>query len=282
MFFNRKKKIEDMSNKETEFVFIDIGLDELIEYIKGLSGVDLEQKKSVLSKRIRLFCEQKRICSFEDLLYKIKRDNEVLQQILNLITVNETYFYREFPQLTEAVSYIRGLNRSVKVLCAPCASGEEVYSLMILAQSFGLRDRNIDILGIDINSEVIHEAKKGVFSKRSLHKLDNSLINRYFKQDDKKYHIKKELFYGLEFKVVNIFDDDFLKLGKFDIIFSRNMMIYFNNEYKLKTIKRFHGLLNSGGRLYTGHADLVPQTSYFEKIIKDRLYFYEKKENFTR
>lgn len=277
MFFRRKKKIAIETNKlESKFVFLDIGLDELVDNLRSLSGVDLEQKKSVLAKRIRLLCEQELVGSFNELSNKIKYNNELLQKVMNLVTVNETYFYRELPQLQEALIQAKTLHKPIKILSAPCASGEEVYSLAILAQSLGFGDRDLTILGIDINSQVIKEAQYGVYSSRSLHKLDDDLKAKYFKEIDNKYYIKKEKFTNIKFDVVNIFDSNFLRLGKFDIIFSRNMMIYFDNEYKLLAIKRFYELLNSGGYLYTGHADLVPENNYFEKVMKNRLYYFKK------
>ena len=79
-----------------------------------------------------------------------------------------------------------------------------------------------------------------------------------------------------EFSVANIFDDAIFKLGKFDIIFSRNMMIYFNEEFKLKTVERFHKILSDHGRLYVGHADLVPFTTLYKKHISNGTTYYAK------
>ena len=79
-----------------------------------------------------------------------------------------------------------------------------------------------------------------------------------------------------EFSVVNIFDDSIYRLGKFDIILSRNMMIFFDEEYKLKTVERFHKILNDDGRLYAGHADLVPYTPLYKKLISSNVSYYVK------
>lgn len=277
MFFNKKKET-NIEKKEQEIIkvaFNPIGLDELISYIKKTCGVDLLPKKSVLQKKLSIFCENKNIESFFDLLRKVQQNKEQMQELINTVTVNETYFYRELPQLEEAIRYIKTFSGKVNVLCAPCASGEEVYSLAFLAQQRGVDVSNLNILGIDINSQAIKDAQIACYTSRSLHRLDERMKNRYFKQKNGKYCVKEEIS-NINFKVVNIFDNDFYRLGKYDIIFSRNMMIYFDEEFKLETIKRFSELLNPFGRLYTGHADLIPESSYFRKCVNNRLYHYEK------
>lgn len=274
-FFKKKKSVEKKIDIEKR-AFEEVGLTKLIAYIRTFCGVNLEPKQDVLTKRIKLFCEPRELYSYLELLEKSKSDEILLQDLINEITVNETYFYRELPQLEEAIEYARELKQKVKILCAPCASGEEVYSLAILAEEKGIMRSNIELIGIDINSEAIENANKAIYSKRSLHRLDEQLKECYFTSDENRYHIKKEKMPRIDFRVVNIFDDDFMKLGLFDIIFSRNMMIYFDDDFKHKAIKRFYELLKPHGRLYAGHADLIPQTPLFIKEVKARLYFYKK------
>ncbi len=279
MFFRRKKKNDTIKEekKAINYSFIDRDLDELIAYTKVISGIDLEPKKTVLSKKISIFCQNKELESFKTLLRGIKSDQALAQDFLNLITVNETYFYRELPQLNEAVRFIKEQRRKMRVLCAPCSTGEEVYSLASLAQLDNINQSEIEIIGIDINSQAIQSAKEACFSARSLHRLEQNTIDLFFNKTDTSFVIKKEKFSNIDFKVVNIFDNEFSKLGKFDIIFSRNMMIYFNDDFKQKCIKLFYNSLNTNGRLYTGHADLVPENPYFNKVVCSSTYYYEKK-----
>ena len=180
------------------------------------------------------------------------------------------------PQLQAAIYYAREELDSVRILCAPCSTGDEVYSLGMLAHSNLLDVNRISIVGIDINSEAIDSCKKGVYSERSLHRLNDNQKNIYFTKRDGKYEIKRAMLPRCEFSVVNIFDDAIFKLGKFDIIFSRNMMIYFNEEFKLKTVERFHKILSDHGRLYVGHADLVPFTTLYKKHISNGTTYYAK------
>ncbi|MBE0496598.1 MAG: protein-glutamate O-methyltransferase CheR [Campylobacterales bacterium] len=278
MFFFRKKSKEASTSAAppAKIVFDDRNLDPLLHYVEHYSGVNLAPKKEVLKQRLVLFCENNDIVSFDALFARIKADEAMRQSFINLITVNETYFYRETIQLEAAVAWLKERGGKARVLSAPCASGEEVYSLSMLASEAGFAPFSVNILGIDINSEAIQKAQKGVFSERSLHRLDEHLKGTYFMKIAGEYAIVRSRFLGVDFQVLNIFDDAFLRLEPFDIIFSRNMMIYFDDVFKQKTIERFHKLLKNGGRLYTGHADLVPNTPLFTKVTQGRLSYYEK------
>ncbi|MGP1485050.1 MAG: CheR family methyltransferase [Campylobacter sp.] len=251
------------------------GLNKFIENVKTMCGVDLESKKDTIKQRLVNFCQAYKIPTFEILANKIIVDRELRQEIVNLITTNETYFYRELAQLQAAIYYARDLGH-VRILCAPCSTGDEVYSLAMLAHSNMLDLPNVSIVGIDINSETIEASKAGIYSERSLHRLNESQKNLYFTKVGDKFHIKRNILPRCEFQVMNIFDDAIFKLGKFDIIFSRNMMIYFDEEFKLKTIARFHKILADGGRLYAGHADVVPFNSMYEKLSDNGCLYYLK------
>ena len=277
-FWNRKKEPKIAHKKEVAApqVFNTFGLQDLLYYIKREIGVDLFAKNSVIETKLRLFCERKEIYSFRKLFEALQYDKALRQDLIDLVTVNETYFYREESQLDMAVTFALAIP-NVKILCAPCASGEEVYSLSMMLQERRREPREFSITGIDINSEAIEKAQKGLFSERSLHKLDARLKEKYFTHDDRYYGVKKEYFTSIAFTQVNIFEPEFLALGKFDIIFSRNMLIYFDDDFRLKTIERFATLLKPEGKLFLGHADIIPENNYFTKYTDNRLSYYVKK-----
>ena len=276
MFFFKKKAKQPSVDKTPPPPFDSSNLDPLISYIETYSGVNLIPKKDVLKQRFIMFCEQYSIYSFSSLLEKIKNDFELRQEFINLVTVNETYFMRETLQLEDSIRFLKTRGGNGRILSAPCASGEEVYSLAMIANEIHIPSHTLQIIGIDINSEAIQKAKAGIFSERSLHRLSPHQKTSFFSNDGDKYKIKTYQFCTIDFQVCNIFDEEFLRFSPFDIIFSRNMMIYFDEEYKLQTIERFHRILKPSGRLYTGHADLVPQTNLFKKVTEGRLSYYEK------
>lgn len=252
-------------------------LKELLLYIKREIGIDLLTKTTVIETKLMLFCERKKIGSFSQLLEKLKTDKELRQKLINLVTVNETYYYREEAQLHLAVDFALATPQA-KILCAPCATGEEVYSLAMILQQRGASYSDFSILGIDINSEAILKAKDGLFSERSLHKLDSELRQKFFSSENGQFRAKKDSFSSINFKKVNIFEPEFLTIGTFDIIFSRNMLIYFDDEFRLETIRRFASLLKPDGRLFLGHADIIPENNYFEKRTNQRITYYIKKK----
>ena len=277
-FFNKKKEPEIALNHEVSAPkeFNTFGLQDLLHYIKREIGVDLFAKNSVIETKLRLFCERKEIYSFRKLFESLQHDKSLRQDLIDLVTVNETYFYREEAQLDMAVTFALAIP-SVKILCAPCASGEEVYSLSMMLQERRREPREFSITGIDINSEAIEKAQKGLFSERSLHKLEARLKEKFFTPEDRYFRAKKEYFTSVSFTKVNIFEPEFLSLGKFDIIFSRNMLIYFDDDFRLKTIERFATLLKPEGKLFLGHADIIPENNYFTKHTDHRLSYYVKK-----
>lgn len=278
MLFWKKKKIEAPIAKEESLPqeFNTYGLSDILHYIKREIGVDLFAKNTIIETKLRLFSERKSIYSFRKLFETIQHDKTLRQELIDLVTVNETYFYREEAQLELAVNFALAMPQGVRILCAPCASGEEVYSLAMMLHEHNRSSSSFSITGIDINAEAIDKAKQGVYSERSLHKLSPLLKERYFLAQPKAYQIKKEFFTSLSFEKINIFEHSFLELGQFDIIFSRNMLIYFDDEFRLKTIERFAKLLKSGGKLFLGHADIIPQNHFFTKHNDHRLSYYTK------
>lgn len=277
IFFNRNKHKQIQRQELREPLSVDTSnLDLLIECIREICGVDLISKKETLSQRFVIFCQPLGISSFDELIRKIKTESKIRQEVLNLITVNETYFFRELPQLKFIVEYIKSLNKRTRILSAPCASGEEIYSLAIMAKEANILTSNIKFVGIDINSQAIQRCYEGIYSKRSLHRLDSDIKDKYFKQNKEMYEIKRETLPEIEFKVINIFDNSFLNYEPFDIILSRNMMIYFDKTYKLKAVEIFHKLLKENGNFFAGHADLIPETNFFKKVLQEGVNYYKK------
>ena len=258
-------------------VLDDLQIDQFIKVVNQLCGVDLVDKKNTLSIRLPKFLEELGL-TISSLLVKIKIDKTIQQKVLNFITINETYFLRETQQLEEIIRYVKSLERKANILSAPCSTGEEVYSLEILAVQNFIKD--IYILGVDINSDAIKKAEQGKYRGRSLNNLSTAQKNKFFKKkadDDPIYTIDKTKLYNHQFRVCNmISENDFLESLKFDVILSRNMIIYFDYDSKLKVLENFHKILADDGRLYVGTADLIPENDFFKKVFSPKGTYYEK------
>ena len=249
---------------------IDLSADELNKiaiYLQKNIGVYLEESKLQRFKRkIEDIFYKYSIESFSSFYHQLRfiKNEDIIQDLINTVTVNETYFWREneqFEVLNKDVlpKFIKQNSlTNVRILVAPCSSGEELYSIMIsILEAGDLIDRlNIEIVGMDIDSQMIKKAKSGLYSKRSIEKLPKNILDKYFDKVGNMYKINETLIKAANFIKENIFNPALgVKLGEFDIIFSRNMLIYFKNEDKQKCYTIFYTLLKKEGYLFLGHAD---------------------------
>ncbi|WP_267523218.1 CheR family methyltransferase [Campylobacter sp. MG1] len=273
-FFKRKDVVNINQSCELNFYDNLCEYDELIKKIKDICGIDLEIKKSTIKSKLLKLALVNNIKSFSEFKIRLLCDLNFKQDLFNLITVCETYFFREIKQLKEIVKILKENPTKRKILSIPCSSGEEIYSILILAMEANIYD--IEIFGIDINSLIIDKAIKAEYTSRSLYNVSKENIDKYFIKNGDKFILKKDLFNKVNYKVLNVFDNDFIKLGKFDLIISRNMMIYFDEEHKYSLIDNFSKVLNNNGMLFTGHADLVPKHDKFNKIYLNNCTYYQK------
>lgn len=278
MFFRRKRLKEQETVKSTpKEEFSLFGINDILHFIKREIGVDLFAKKGIIETRLKSFAQQNDLNSFKELHQAVQSNESLRQELINLLTVNETYFYREEKQLHEAVNFaLDKSGRDVQILCAPCASGEEAYTLSMLIQESRRSNKSVRIIGVDINTEAIKKANQGYYSQRALHKLSDAWKEKYFTKEGNLYYIKKHLFHSVSFSKMNIFDSSFLNMGQFDIVFSRNMLIYFDEDFRLQATKRFAKLLKPDGRLYLGHADIVPPNDWLAKHGYGSSCYYTK------
>jgi chemotaxis protein methyltransferase CheR len=219
------------------------------------------------------------ILRFED------KEGVEFQALMNAITVNETYFFREHEQFEVLVSHIlpelhaqRSKEFPIRILSSPCSTGEEPYSMVLhlLEEAKLIEERDIEIVAIDIDSTVIEKGKKGKYSERSIHAIPPRIIKRWFRKVGSSYELVEDIIGTVNFQKVNVFDYlQMRKLGKFDVIFSRNMLIYFDDASRKKVAMTFYDMLNPGGYICLGHAEYMSRiVSVFEakKVASTLIY----------
>ncbi len=254
-FLNRNKIVEKSLNC-VDIVENFKHVEPLMEYFKKETGIDFENKKEIIRTKLINFSKNRGFFDFGSVLSNVKNDRYLKQELIDYLTVNETYFFREMYQINLLVQKIKNSDKKVEILCAPSSSGEEPYTIAMSLLENSINKNQFKIVAIDINSDVIKEAKKAIYRQRSLHKVPLDIKQRYFLKKDDMYHLSDEIKNLVELKVLNIFDENIPKLGKFDYIFSRNMLIYFDKETKLKAKNILEGLLkNSDTPIFFGHAD---------------------------
>ena len=276
-----------MSNFLSNENFLKIG-----EFIYRKSGIYLEEEKHFdkLLKYIEARAKQLEVNNFRKYFFKLRfedKSGEEFQELMNAVTVNETYFFREKDQFEViANSVLPELHRAlppsepIRILSAPCSTGEEPYSIVlhILEEANIVEQRDIEIVGIDIDSTVIEKAKKAKYTQRSVHNIPKNILKKYFKKTQHSYSLIEDLHGSVDFKVINIFDKNLVrKLGKFDIIFSRNMLIYFDDASRKEVAMTFYDMLNSGGYVLLGHAEYMSRiVSVFKAKKVDNTLIYQK------
>jgi len=262
----------------------------LCDVIYRRTGIDLDIKRyTPLKPKIEKLMQKFGYSNFRSFFhdYRFDKNKELKQELLNLVTINETYFYREnyqFEALVNDVLYKIAKNRDkndvIRILCAPSSTGEEPYSIVLSLIDEGnfIEEWDVEVVGIDIDSNVINKAKKGIYSKRSIQYIPKHLLESYFIKKGDEYEIANMLKNVVEFKIVNIVDKFAIKkLGKFDVIFSRNMLIYFDDESRRKVALTFYEMLKSKGVVFLGHAESMSRiVSVYKTATSNKVIYYIK------
>ncbi|MCK9491108.1 MAG: protein-glutamate O-methyltransferase CheR [Sulfurimonas sp.] len=254
-FFRKKeKKILDEVREEEPTDYSDAT--KIAEYFKNETGVTFDKQMNILNNKAMTFCKQREISSFSKLLDLLDSDAVIKQELIDYLTTNETFFYREFKQIEELVGLVKKDVSLVKIMCAPSSTGEEPYSIAIALLEAGVSADKFRILGIDINSDALNKAQKAVYKQRNVRNLSDEIIQRYFYKQDDKFILRDSIKSLVDFKLINIFDASFATLGKFDYIFSRNMFIYFDAQTKVRAKKILQDMRkNQDQKIFFGHAD---------------------------
>ncbi len=264
----------------------------ICEFIYRKSGIYLELEKHYekLAKYIDKRAQELDVENFRKYFFKLRfEDKEGLefQELMNAVTVNETYFFREKDQFEALVKFIlpeldktMPKNRPLRILSSPCSTGEEPYSIVlhIVEEAKLIEHRDIEIVGIDIDSTVIQKAIKGKYTDRSVHAIPKKILSKWFVKKNLGYQLGDDLMGSVDFQVANVFDKaQMRKLGKFDVIFSRNMLIYFDDASRKEVAMTFYDMLNPKGYVLLGHAEYMSRiVSVFDAKKVDKTLIYQK------
>jgi chemotaxis protein methyltransferase CheR len=242
-------------------------LGEICALIYKRSGMVFgESKRYYIERRVADLMSRSNTNSVRTYITTLRGDNLEAERLINSFTINETYFYREAHQLAcLSNSILPDLIRTklpgdrIRIWSMPCSSGEEPYSIAIwLLENWHLVDAyNIEIIGSDIDSAVLHEAIEGYFSPRSLSRLPPNVLKDYFEPErNLQRRLIADLRESVTFARGNIIDRNSLGLlGSFDVIFCRNLLIYFDDAARATAANNIHALVNPGGYVCLGHTE---------------------------
>jgi chemotaxis protein methyltransferase CheR len=264
--------------------------DLLLSLIQERTGYcyDNGNRERILNKIFPLVLERD-LDSFLDYYYLLKYGDEAeteWQQLYKAISINETYFWREYNQIKTAVellipSLLKGGNdQTVRIWHAACATGEEPYTLAIsLVESDIYAQGQVEIFATDFNNESLSLAMSGTYRKRSFRVMPAPLQEKYFiKESDDQYRLHESVRGRVQFAYLNLLDQNSINIMKeIDLIFCRNAFIYFTKDAIKQVTQGFYNSMRSPGYLFVGAAEsLFRTTSLFELVEMGKSFVYKK------
>lgn len=266
-----------------------IALQQLGQYIYEFCGIDYLKNLPSLESKITNRIKELELSIWEYCRY-IKMEEKERDVLVELITVNETFFFREENFLKELQDNIfpqykdYSKEKPLRIWCSACSSGEEPYTIaMLLKETMLFEKESVEIVASDINKKVLSKAKKGLYNSKSLsfRKMPNGMLEKYFDLIENDYKVKDEIMDWVKFKHLNMFDKKiYEEIGKVDIILCRNVLIYFDTDSIKKAVSSFYNILNIPGYLFLGHAETVTNVNPgFNTIYTPSIFYYKKGEN---
>jgi chemotaxis protein methyltransferase CheR len=272
---------------EVEMCTMDaVQLIQLAELIYDHCGIDYRKNLTLLETKILVRLKELGLSCWEYHGY-LKEENREWDVLIELITVNETFFFREENLLEEFQKVIlpqykeRTVLNPLRIWCAACSSGEEPYTLgMLIEESKLFETGAVHMIASDINKKVLNKAKSGLYNKKSFsfRKMPIGAYDKFFVEVNEDYLVKDSIKEMMDFRFMNLLDKNIAgKIEKSDIIVCRNVLIYFDHKAIQTIIDSFYDILKPGGILFLGHSEsLLHYKHQFETIYTDSIFYYRK------
>jgi len=253
------------------------------DFIHEKSGIFFAENKMYLVKnRLQKRMAELDMKTMRDYFYHVKYDVSQVEfnRLMVLMTTNETSFYRNepqllcfsdevLPQMIDEKRRSRG-TQQLRIWSAGCSTGEEPYTLamLILDRLGSTAGWNIEIIANDISEDVLAKARRGEYSGITMRNVKPDKLDRYFAKAGDVYRVKPEVKALVKYSQINLNEDrKVAMLGSFDIVFCRNVMIYFSDEVKKRLVRGFFNALRPGGYFYIGHSETLHGISKAFKLV---------------
>ncbi|MBU0754251.1 MAG: protein-glutamate O-methyltransferase CheR [Planctomycetes bacterium] len=265
-------------------------LDTISGIVKNIAGIDLHDgKKELIRARLAKRLRELKITSHHKYLEYLKNDTSgaELSTMLDILTTNVTSFFREADHfeylknqiLTQAVSRAQSLksDKKLRIWSAGCSSGEEPYTIAIVLNEC-LPDLTVwdaKILATDLSRRILSKAKIGEYGNDRVNNIPGMVQQKYFSlvqsKPEKRYRVHDELRRLIHFARLNLMES-WPMSGPFDVIFCRNVMIYFDKQTQGRLINRFWEILSPGGTLFIGHSESLTGIKHNFHFVKPTVY----------
>jgi len=268
--------------------------DKFVKMVYQKTGIYYERnKKYYVQKRIERRAERLGMDNLNDYyrMLKFSKDSTEFDRLINTLTINETYFFRDYPQLRNFAEEVLPMvvreknkknDRNIKIWSAACSTGEEPYTLSIILQEMLDEPEtwNMKIVASDINTDVLHTAKIGLYEYRSVREVPPEYLEKYFIKKHESYLVKLGVKKPVTFMKINLMDSEAVgNITGCDFIFCRNCLIYFDDESRKTVLSGFYKSLNPGGIIFLGHSESVGRISsaYHMQRIGDTIVYSKPK-----
>jgi chemotaxis protein methyltransferase CheR len=256
------------------------------QLLRKRAGIVLTgDKMYLLESRLAPLARKEGLPSIDDLIHVVRarREERLIGQLVDVMTTNETYFFRDktpFDHLKDAIFPVLGQARKgsrIRIWCAACSTGQEPYSIaMMLDQTPALTGGvPVEIVATDISDRCLERARQGLFTQFEVQRgLPIQMLMHYFTQQDDHWRISERLRQMVTFKKLNLIDGNY-GMGKFDVVFCRNVLIYFDGPTKSVVLDRIADTVNPGGFLMMGAAESLVGSSKSFEPTQDRRGLYK-------
>jgi len=246
--------------------------DQFKHKLEQYSGIMLgNNKEYLITSRLRRLLEHEKLTNLTELVAAMDRNLKLKESVIDAMTTNETLWFRDdhpFKIFREKLlPELAKTRRPLRIWSAACSTGQEPYSLSIAIEEFkrtnpGALVGDVKIIATDISPTALAIAREGAYPQLALKRgMGDVHLKQYFKQlGDDEWKINDDIKRRIEFRSLNL-QTSYSMLGKFDIVFCRNVLIYFSADFKADILKRIHGTLNKDGQLFVGASEAVNNLS---------------------
>jgi chemotaxis protein methyltransferase CheR len=259
---------------------------QLRDFIYEKCGIFIsDAKKYLVEKKLAARLQERNLNTYEDYLSLMKygAPADEMSKLFDAITTNETYFFREPQQLDVCVNTVAPQLvatkplKDIKIWSAACSTGEEAYTLVMMLMEKRVCNR-IEVIASDISNEVIESAKKAVYGSYSMRNVAEPYLKKYFRSNGWTHELDMSVKSAVRFMNINLIDPGKTRAVQgMDLIFCRNVLIYFDDKAKQKAVSLMYDALRPGGYLFVGSSESLHNvTRAFKPVVFNKVVAYQR------
>lgn len=267
-----------MSHEVREFGYTAADFRQVCRHLYQHAGIRLsDSKDSMVYSRLARRIRQLRLSSFADYLDYLERTPDEEQHFINALTTNLTSFFREPHHFEQLAHYLQTASLPLTIWCAASSTGEEPYSIaMVVQETLGERAARVQIIASDIDSQVLQTAKSGVYPLEKVQMLSDTRKRRFFLRgkgaNSGLARVSSALAQAVQFQRINLLDSHWQLPEQIDVIFCRNVMIYFDKDTQARVLGHMVERMPSDGLYFAGHSENFTHLPHLVRLVGKTTY----------